>query len=166
MKLTEKRWLLSGLIIFIGLFFTTVFIAFPASGQGGKILPEKKIPEVRIIRFDHIVDTTIPVERIKPGTTVVWVNDITGVMLEIQFTGKQVNMACKSPVHFIVDENESFISNKIPFGAVASLCMIEKGQYDYVVKRTATVKGVSYGLGPSDSRQPYYKDLAGKIVVE
>jgi hypothetical protein len=166
MKLTEKKWLMQGVLIFACLFFNTVFISIQASGQEGKILPEKKIPEVRIVRFDHIVDTTVPVQRIKAGTTVVWVNDLTGIMLEIQFTGKQVTMACKSPVHFIVDENESFISNKIPFGAVASLCFIEKGEFDYIVKRTASVKGPSYGLGPSDSRQPYYKDLTGKIIVE
>ncbi len=166
MKISGKLLLLPALTVLTFFITTPIFFCAQASGQEGKILPEKRIPEVRIIRFDHVVDTTVPVERIKPGTTVVWVNDITGVMLEIQFTGKQVTLACKSPVHFIVDENESFISNKIPFGAVASLCIIEKGQYDYIVKRTASVKGVSYGLGPSGSRQPYYKDLTGKIIVE
>jgi hypothetical protein len=166
MKMTRKRWQLLRLMSLNWLFLNAVLFTAYASGQEGKIQPEKKIPEVRVIRFDHIVDTAIPVEKIKSGTTVVWVNDLTGIMLEIQFTGKQVTMACKSPVHFIVDENESFISNKIPFGAVASLCFIEKGQFDYIVKRTSNVKGPSYGLGPSESRQPYYKDMSGKIIVE
>jgi hypothetical protein len=166
MKISGKLLLLPVLTVLTFFLAKPVFLCAQASGQEGKILPEKRIPEVRMIRFDHIVDTAIPVEKIKAGTTVVWINDLTGIMLEIQFTGKQVTLACKSPVHFIVDEDGMFISNKIPFGAVASLCFVEKGAFDYTVKRTPRVMGPSYGLGPSGSRQPYYKDLIGKILVE
>jgi len=71
--------------------------------------------------------------KIKPGTTVIWVNT-TDDFVEIFFTGKQVEVACKSPVHFIINPKEGgFFSDKIPPGAVASLCFMEKGNYDYTV---------------------------------
>ena len=63
---------------------------------------------------------------------------------EIDFTGKQVTLACKSPTNFVVGEDGSFISNRIPQGAVASLCFIDKGTYNYELRRgprtTASVK--------------------------
>jgi hypothetical protein len=54
---------------------------------------------------------------------------------EIQFIDKQVTLACKSPTHFVVDDEGVFISSKISPGAVASLCCVQKGTYKYVVLR-------------------------------
>lgn len=73
---------------------------------------------------------------VKPGTTVIWLNGTSGEYIEIGFTGDQkVNVACKAPVHFVVGSDGSYTSDKIPLGAVASLCFIEKGQYNYSVSK-------------------------------
>jgi hypothetical protein len=42
-------------------------------------------------------------------------------------------------------------------GAVASLCFIEKGEYNYVVRRA---------LKPSQSYKETPKEFKGKVVVE
>jgi hypothetical protein len=70
------------------------------------------------------------------GTTIVWVN-YSRYPVEIYFTRKEVTMACKAPVHFIVDEDGTYVSDKIPFGSVASLCFVEKGNFEYYVRTAA-----------------------------
>ncbi|MCX5902055.1 MAG: hypothetical protein NTV89_01000 [Proteobacteria bacterium] len=75
---------------------------------------------------------------------------------KIKFTGKQVTMACKSPVHFLVDEAGSFTSNEIPEGAVASLCFVEKGAFDYTVTQETPAQNPT--AAPRVSK--------GQIIVE
>jgi hypothetical protein len=91
-----------------------------------------------------------------PGTTVIWINEADSPV-EIQFEGKQVTMACQNPVHFVIDDKGSFISNNIPLGAVASLCFIEKGEFNYVVRRA---------LKPSQSYKMTPGEFKGKITVQ
>ena len=101
------------------------------------IEPEKSIKETQII---HLSDTggIYPADAsIKPGTTVIWRND-SRAQLELQFSGKQVTLACKSPVHFVVDDEGSFVSDRIPEDSVASLCFIEKGEYPYVLSNVSS----------------------------
>lgn len=109
----------------------------------GKVVPEKKIAGHQVIRINKTVGLDPKLVMIKPGTTVIWMNQSES-MAEIQFRGKAVTLACKSPTHFIVDNEGSFVSNRIPQSAVASLCFVEKGTYNYVVRRgpraTAAVK--------------------------
>lgn len=109
----------------------------------GKVVPEKKISGHQVIRIDKSVGLNPKLVMIKPGTTVIWMNQSESIA-EIQFRGKAVTLACKSPTHFIVDEEGSFVSNRIPQSAVASLCFVEKGTYNYVLRRgpraTAAVK--------------------------
>jgi hypothetical protein len=151
MKTTTGIW---RLIILACLLFTTFIIPCKdVSGQEEKVLPEKKLPEVRVIRFDHVNVPSIDMVKVPSGTTVVWVNGLAGYTLEIKFISKKVTLACSSPIHFIVDEDGAFVSNKIPFGGVASLCFIEKGEFDYVVKRVP-------------QRQPPVQDVKGKVLVE
>ncbi len=97
-----------------------------------------------------------PWTTVKPGTTVIWVNN-SNETLQICFEGQQVSLACKSPVHFIRGENGSFTSRQIPQGAVASLCFVEKGEYKYVARKIASGSEKSY-LGVQ-----YFK---GKIIVK
>jgi len=151
MRTTKGIW---RVIIFASLLFTT-FILFSnqAMSQEGKIVPEKKLPEVKVIRFDHINIPSIDTVKIPSGTTVIWVNGLAGYTLEIKFIDKKVTLACSSPIHFIVDDDGAFVSNKVPFGGVASLCFIEKGEFNYIAKRTP-------------SRQPPVPDVKGKIIVE
>jgi len=96
------------------------------AGQKGKIFPKKRKLEQKIIRLDSLTGTEIPAATINAGTTVIWINDLSAVMIEIMFTGQQVTLACKSPVHFIVDAKGTFTSDQITWGGVASLCFVEK----------------------------------------
>ena len=71
------------------------------------------------------------------GTTVIWVNH-SKTPVEILFYDKSVTKACGSPVNFSVGRGGAYESGKIPFGGTASLCFIEKGRYDYMIKSSAT----------------------------
>ncbi len=109
----------------------------------GKVVPEKKIEGHKVVQINKVDGLDPKLVMVKAGTTVIWMNHSESIA-EIQFRGKAVTLACKSPTHFIVDEDGSFVSNRIPPDAVASLCFIEKGTYNYEVKRgpraTAAVK--------------------------
>ena len=94
---------------------------------------------------------------VKQGTTVIWLNQ-TGDYIEIAFTGGQkVDVACRAPVHFILGSDGAYVSDKIPFGAVASLCFIEKGTFHYTAIATSMYKG-----GGLFTRER----LDGAIIVE
>lgn len=98
--------------------------------------------------------------RIKPGTTVIWIND-ADLQLEVHFVGKAVTLACGTPTHFVVDDKGAYVSNRIPWGATASLCFIQKGEFDYVVREA--YGGISYGRTVPGTVPEEYK---GKIIVE
>jgi plastocyanin len=94
---------------------------------------------------------------VKPGTTVIWLN-MQSKYIEIEFTGDQkVDVACKAPVHFVLGVDMSYISDKVPFGAVASLCFIEKGTYKYTLRSAASIAGA--GERPSGEE-------TGQIIVQ
>jgi len=122
----------------------------------GNIDKEKNIKAHKIIRL-HYVGGISPGElTVAPGTTVIWVND-SRAPVELQFEGKQVTVACKSPVHFVVDDQGSFVSDRIPQGSVASLCFVEKGEFPYVLRKA-----------PQGSSQDITRDkeFRGKVVVK
>jgi plastocyanin len=121
-----------------------------------KVAPEKKIAGHQVIQLDKISGLDPKLALVKAGTTVIWLNR-TDSIAEIQFTGKEVTLACKNPTHFIVDEEGSFVSDRIPPSAVASLCFVEKGTYNYVLKR---------GPRSSASVKTDLPDVNGTIVVE
>jgi len=120
-----------------------LFVCTAQAQPAGKVAPEKKVEGHQVIQINKIEGIDPKLAMVKTGTTVIWFNH-TDSIAEIQFTGKAITLACKSPTHFIVDEEGSFISDRIPQGAVASLCFIEKGTYNYVLHRgpraTAAVK--------------------------
>jgi len=128
-----------------------------ASDTKDKIVPEKNIKAHKIIRLHYMGGITPTEITVEPGTTVIWVNDSRSPV-EIQFEGQQVTMACKSPVHFIVDEKGSFVSDRIPQGSVASLCFVEKGEYTYVARKAPT--------GSTYERRESVKEFKGKVIVE
>ena len=132
-----KRIKIFGLCSMI-FFFCAVVMA-----QAEKIIPEQKVPAQQIIHLNTIAGLDPKAVTVKAGTTVIWVNE-SGSVAEIQFIDKQVTLACKGPTHFIIDDDGTFISDKITSGAVASLCFIQKGTFKYVVlrdaRRTAPVK--------------------------
>ena len=98
-----------------------------------KIKPTFDIKAHQLIRLNYLSGISPAEVTVKAGTTVIWMND-SRAMVQLQFEGQQVTMACKSPVNFIIDDQGSFISNLIPQGSVASLCFVEKGTYNYVFR--------------------------------
>jgi len=105
-----------------------------AFAQAEKVAPEQKIAAHQIIRLHPLAGLDPKTATVKAGTTVIWINESGGIA-EIQFIDKQVTVACKSPTHFVVDDEGVYVSNKISPGAVASLCFVEKGTFKYVVLR-------------------------------
>jgi plastocyanin len=114
--------------------------------QGAKVITLKRL------MADANAVTTVTV---KPGTTVIWLND-TSRVLELEFTGKQVTMACGSPVGFFVNEEGSYTSQKIIPKAVVSLCFIEPGEFSYQL-----LLGKLKGPDPLQG-----KNFKGTIIVE
>lgn len=132
--------------------------SWAADQKDSKIDPDQNIKETKIIRLNVLGGISPAVVTVKPGTTVVWVNDSRS-QLELKFEGKQVTLACKSPVHFMVDEDGSFISDRIPQDSVASLCFVEKGEFNYVLRKTPTGGAISQ---PRDN----IKEFKGKVIVQ
>ena len=100
---------------------------------------------------------TLTVNR---GTTVIWINEAM-TPVSIMFPGKEITTACENPVNFTKDSKGGFIAKEVKFGAVASICFIEKGTYRYKVTRpTRMVTEVQKGKIESG------KEYEGTIVVE
>ncbi len=150
--MTKKSVLLILLPIFLLLFTGNGL----AEDKKSKIVPEEAIKATQIIRLHYSGGITPPVVEIEPGTTVIWIND-SRAPIEMQFQGKQVTLACKSPVHFIIDDEGSFISNRIPQGSVASLCFVEMGEFHYVARVVTT------GAAATDFRSD--QEFKGLVIV-
>lgn len=114
--------------------------------QGAKVITLKRL------MADANAVTTL---KVKAGTTVIWLND-TSRVLEIEFTGKQVTIACGSTVGFFVNEEGSYTSQKIVPQAVVSLCFLEPGEYPYALL-LRKLKGPDPLQG---------KNFRGTIIVE
>ena len=155
MKAKRNVWLTMGVCLCFGLMLS-FGSAFSQAEKSEKIQPEKKIAGTQIIRLHSSGGINPAKAMVVPGTTVIWINEADSPV-EIQFEGKQVTMACQNPVHFVIDDKGSFVSNNIPLGAVASLCFIEKGEFNYVVRRA---------LKPSQSYKESPAEFKGKITVQ
>ncbi len=124
-----------------------------------KIVPEKNINIHQIIRI-HYSGAVMPESlTVKPGSTVVWVNE-SKEPVELQFEGKQVSLACKNPVHFVLTEEGFFISDRIPTGAVASMCFIEPGEFNFVARK------VPRAYTQMLSERQRIQEFKGKVIVK
>ena len=155
MKAKRNVWLTMVVCLCFGLMLS-FGSAFSQAEKSEKIQPDKKIAGTQIIRLHSSGGINPAKATVVPGTTVIWINEADSPV-EIQFEGKQVTMACQNPVHFVIDDKGSFVSNNIPLGAVASLCFIEKGEFNYVVRRA---------LKPSQSYKESPAEFKGKITVQ
>ena len=120
-------------MVVVGIIVCCAFSAAYAEEAQEKIQPTLDIKAHQLIRLNYLAGISPADVTVKAGTTVIWMND-SRAMVQLQFEGQQVTMACKSPVNFIIDDQGSFISNLIPQGSVASLCFVEKGTYNYVFR--------------------------------
>lgn len=144
----KKKCLFVIIVYLLGLCFYTGLS--PASEE------EKESP--KIVNKIMIINQYEEVSPLKltsnPGTTVVWVNH-SRTPVEILFYDKKVTVACGSPVNFSIGRGGAYESNKIPFGGTASLCFLESGTYEYMIKssRTFYMKRLE-------------RDYKGKIVIQ
>lgn len=130
------------------------YVTNPAGAQESKIKPDMKLNPGRII---NITSDMMQIRRVEvnQGTPVIWLNN-TRKLIKIEFIGKQVTMACESPSGFFVNDQGTFSAEKIMPASTASLCFIEKGEFDYEV--------LMRSIGADDARvRETYK---GKIVVK
>ena len=148
MKMGKETWFIAAVLISIVAFTIDCSLA-----QDEKVMPEKHLAGAHVIRIQSDRGIIPPSLSVKPGATVIWVNESKS-LIEILFPHKKITVSCQSPVNFMVDVDGSFVSNKIGLGAVASICFIEKGAFDFTVKR----------LSPGKSSPE--AEFKGKIIVE
>jgi plastocyanin len=123
----KKKNLIIMVTVLIGVFLLTgLTIADEEKKEGLKIVN-------KIIVLHEREGAKPATSKSEAGTTVIWVNHSKSP-LEIVFLDKKVVLACGSPVNFIVGKSGAYESAKIPFGGTASLCFVEKGRYEYLIK--------------------------------
>jgi hypothetical protein len=88
------------------------------------------------------------------GDTVVWYNQ--GVApVRIRFLSA-LGIICAPIINFNGDIDGIFISDEIPRGGIASLCLIDEGVFDYEVVR----------LNSAGQKLGHLNIMQGKVIVE
>ena len=146
----KQKHLYISLLVLLGIFYCTRFL--PAAAEEEQTEQLKIVNKIIIINeYEEVRPLTVTTQT---GTTVIWVNH-SRTPVEILFLDKRVTVACGSPVNFFVGKGGAYESGKIPFGSTASLCFLEKGTYEYMIKssRTFYMKQIE-------------RDAKGKIMIE
>jgi plastocyanin len=110
--------------------------------------PEHKIV---VLKSEYQAISPDPL-KVKQGATIIWVNE-GKEPCSIIFKTK-IGIACKAPVNFYADLFGHYETGQILHGATASLCFIDKGKYEYEVKRM---------IG---KEMPVEKILPAAVIVE
>jgi hypothetical protein len=95
--------------------------------------------------------------KARPDTAIIWIN-YSEEPVEIIFSGQGIQALCAEPVRFFEREDGAYMSERMSYGSVASLCFADGGSFDYFV-RSVTEHGLS---GGTDTEQVH----RGRIVVE
>ena len=114
------------------LLMSGVLLTFSRAALSQDISSELKV-EHRVVSIQEnagLVPTTVIIKR---GTTVIWLNYSSEPNV-IKFQNKKVTTACRSPINFFLADNGSYQSIPLRIGAVASLCFIEKGTFEYKIR--------------------------------
>jgi plastocyanin len=98
-------------------------------------IPPEHTVDHKIIFIQQSEGLVPNVAIVKQGTTVIWIN-YTRDPMEVKFLGQQTKLACGKPVNFFIGKTGGYQSQKLETGVVASLCFIEKGEYEYQLERT------------------------------
>lgn len=145
------------LVRLLPLFLGITFLLGPVGAQEKKERIKGKELDTYLVRIMEKAGIFPKKAKVKRGTTVIWANT-TGDYVELFFIGKQIEVACESPVNFIVNPTEGgFYSGKIPPGAVASLCFIEEGTFEYTVVPSEL---------PYRPQANVSKEIKGTIIVD
>ena len=93
-------------------------------------MPGFGVPQ--IIRLDPkgILPSDI---RIKPGSTVIWLNSTRTFVTVVFADGEDTAAASESPTRFFMAPDGTFTSNGFAPGAVASIAFLTPGTYRYFV---------------------------------
>ena len=126
--------------IAIGVALLTAALALP--GEAQRATGPSGVTHVITIQAGRIEPATLTA---KPGDTVVWSNGgpLTDVMILFE-QGKEVSLACVAPVGFFLTQSGVYTSGLISPGAVASLCIVEPGTYEYQVNQIRSDKSFLY----------------------
>ena len=150
MKKTNVNMVMTLLAILCIVVFCSVQTSY---GEDKSTTPEIQHKIVRLYETGGIEPQQLTVQ---PGTTVIWINESKS-LAEIEFTNKEVTLACGSPVRFMVDDRGTYVSEKIFRGTVASLCFTEAGEFEYAVKREPRKLAAVPAAPPA---------MKGKIIVK
>ena len=104
-----------------------------------------------VLKGDFQTITPDPL-KVKQGTTIIWVNEGKEPISILIKT--KVGIACKNPVNFYNDLFGYYETGQVLPGATASICFIDKGKFEYEVKRI---------IGKD---KPVEKILPATIIVE
>ena len=114
-----------------GVAVLTLALALP--GEAQRATGPSGVTHVITIQAGRIEPATLTA---KPGDTVVWSNVTSWNEAMILFEkGKEVSLACVAPVGFFLTQSGVYTSGLISPGAVASLCIVEPGTYEYRVNQ-------------------------------
>jgi len=121
---------------------------------------QQKVTGHQVIKVNYPNGINPETLKVNIGTTVIWLNEAMAPV-SIAFTNKEITTACENPVNFKKDTLGSFTAKRVKFGAVASICFIERGTYKYKVTRVSKMKAARQ-KGEIESG----KEFEGTVIVE
>jgi len=115
------------IIFLLACFSSLIFFAGSAKSQ------KKEQIKYKVIRLlsDEIIPSSATISL---GTVVIWVNE-SREMVKIQFSNiNNSASSCDGSTRFNTD-SAKVISAEIPSAGFGSICLIQKGEFNYIVKR-------------------------------
>jgi plastocyanin len=128
-----------------------VIICVLCAGLCGPVMAAEEGHALIVLKSDTQAISPDPL-KVKQGNTIIWVNQGKEPITIIIKT--KVGIACKNPVNFYADLFGHYETGQILPGATASICFIDKGKYEYEVKRMV------------GKDKPVETVLPAKIIVE
>jgi hypothetical protein len=141
------------LIVFLILVITIFSIQNNAFGKEKILDPEIHQVVINDLAMDEeLYPDSIEIEK---GDTIIWFNQ--GVEpVKVRFINP-LGIVCYPIIHFDADVDGIFVSDIIPQGGFASLCLINEGVFDYEVVR----------LNNNEGKELWQSNiLQGKAIVE
>ena len=113
--------------------FTLMFFLLPHHVTCGE---EGVTPKYMVIRLlSEGIDP--PSATINQGTVIIWVNEAPETV-EIQFANNEMATSCNgSPLYN--PQTKQAILSQIAFGGLESICLVQKGEFNYTVKRGSQI---------------------------
>ena len=109
-----------------------VIICVLFAGLCGPVIAAEEGHALIVLKSDTQAISPDPL-KVKQGNTIIWVNQGKEPVSIIIKT--KVGFACKNPVNFYADLFGHYETGQILPGATASICIIDKGKFEYEVKR-------------------------------